>query len=67
MREPRKEKPKVEGDAAASPNQPSEEQYLMKTMLNWAKGFVFTSLPKIPSCANRDFHPLEDMSNLSVA
>ena len=67
MREPRKLKPKVLELAAASPNQPSEEQYLMNTMLNCAKGLVLISLPKMPSWANRLFQPDELMSNLSVA
>ena len=37
-----------------------------RTMLALANGFVLASVPKTPSCAKRDFHPLEDMSNLSV-
>lgn len=39
---------------------------LTKIMFTLANGLVEGSVPKMPSCANSDFQPVELMSNLSV-
>ena len=66
MRAPRNAKPYVLLLAPALPNQESELQYLINTMLKFANGFVDGLVPKMPSCAKLGFQPLLLMSNLLV-